>query len=105
MKATEETTAYWRQQVQAFENSGLKRTAYCAQNQIKLFQLDYWRKKFSKPKGESPKTGWIPLRIKEGKAQVAAGFCLRIGKLEIQIRRGFDRELLAEVLHVVGQAC
>jgi hypothetical protein len=45
MKASEETTAYWRQQVQAFQNSGMTRTAYCERNQIKLLQLDYWRHK------------------------------------------------------------
>jgi hypothetical protein len=105
MKATEETTAYWKQQIQAFEKSGLSRTAYCEQNQIKIFQLDYWRHKYSKPKNMPAKSGWIPLRIKEGDAQGSSGITLRIGKLEIQIRRGFDRELLGEVLRVVGRAC
>jgi hypothetical protein len=106
MKASEETTAYWKQQVQAFQKSGLNRTAYCEQNQIKIFQLDYWRHKFSKPKETHSRSGWIPLRIKEnGGTGERCGICLKVGKVEIEIRRGFDRELLAEVLRVVGPAC
>ena len=105
MKANEETTAYWRQQVQAFEESGLSRVAYCEQNQIKIFQLDYWRHKFAESKQKSSKPGWIPLRIKESSAGRSAGIRLRIGKLEIEVSRGFDKELLSEVLRSVGSAC
>ena len=65
MKANEETTVYWKQQVQAFEKSGLSRGAYCEQNQIKIFQLDYWRNKFAEPNQKLSKPGWIPLGIKE----------------------------------------
>ena len=106
MKASEETTAYWKQQVQEFGKSGLTRTAYCEQNQIKLFQFDYWRHKLSKPKGANSRPGWIPLRINDnGSREKSGGICLRIGKLEIEVRRGFDLELLAEVIRVVGPAC
>ncbi len=104
MKASEETTAYWKEQVQAFQKSGMTRTTYCEQNQIKIFQLDYWRHKFAKPKTASSKSGWIPLRVKEN-AEGSDGIRLRIGKLEIEVRHGFDGELLAEVLRIVGQAC
>jgi hypothetical protein len=106
MKASEETTAYWKQQVQAFQKSGLTRTAYCEQNQIKIFQLDYWRHKCSKPKETHSKPGWIPLRINENAGQEKpCGICLKVGKVEIEIRRSFDRELLAEVLRVIGPEC
>jgi hypothetical protein len=107
MKVNEETTAFWRQQVQAFEKSGLSRGAYCEQNQIKPFQLDYWRHKFAEPKQKLSKQGWIPLRIKEsgGGADRSGGIRLRVGKLEIEVRRGFDGELLAEVLRSVGSEC
>jgi len=36
MKASEETTAYWKQQVRTFQGSGLSRIARCEQNQIKI---------------------------------------------------------------------
>jgi hypothetical protein len=88
MKASDETISYWKQQVQAFEKSGLNRTTYCEQNQIKVFQLDYWRHKFAKPKNLSSKPGWIPLCIKESSAERSGGIRLKIGKLEIEVREG-----------------
>jgi len=105
MRAGEETTAYWKQQVEEFQKSGLRRSAYCEKNQIKVFQLDYWRHKLAKPTNVSSKPGWIPLRIKERAAEKSGGIHLRIGKLEIEVRSGFDRKLLAEVLRAVGLEC
>jgi len=105
MKASEERTAYWKQQVEEFQKSGLGRTAYCERNQIRVFQLDYWRHKFTKPGNVSSRPGWIPLRIKENQAEQSGVIRLRIGKLEIEVRRDFDGELLAEILRVVGAAC
>jgi hypothetical protein len=105
MKANEETTAYWKQQVQAFEKSGLSRVAYCEQNQIKIFQLDYWRHKFAEPNQKLSMPGCIPLRIKETGADRSGGIRWRIGKLEIEVRGDFDGELLAEILRRVGSAC
>jgi hypothetical protein len=106
MKASEETTAYWKQQVQTFQESGLSRIAYCEQNQIKIFRLDYWRHKFSKPEETHSGSGWIPVRIKESAGQEkSCGICLKVGRVEIEITRGFDREVLAEVLGVIAPAC
>ena len=103
MKASEETTAYWKQQVEAFEKSGMSRAAFCEQNQLKIYGLDYWRRRSRKRAAES---GWIPLQVKENAGQEKVeSICLRIGKLEIEIRPGFDRELLAEVIRVVSPAC
>ena len=106
MKASEETTAYWKQQVQKFQESGLSRIAYCEQNQIKTFRFDYWRHKFSEPKERRSRSAWIPVRIKEDAGQERpCGICLKVGRVEIEITRGFDQELLAEVLGVIAPAC
>ncbi len=108
MKASEERAAYWKQQVEAFEKSEMSRFSFCEQNQLKIYGLDYWRRKFSKleRKHADAKSEWIPLQVKDNAGQEkAASICLRVGKLEIEIRRGFDRELLAEVLRVVGPTC
>ena len=107
MTASEETIAYWKQQVEAFEKSGMSRSAFCEQNQLKIYGLDYWRRRFLKPKKRGEvKSGWIPLQVKDNAGQEKTeSICLRIGKVEIEIGRGFDQELLVEVLRVVGPAC
>ncbi len=41
-----EKTAYWRQQVDGFQASGLSAKNYCAQEGIAVATLHYWRKRF-----------------------------------------------------------
>jgi hypothetical protein len=38
---------YWQQQISAWQDSGLSQTAFCALQNIKLHNLQYWRKRFA----------------------------------------------------------
>jgi hypothetical protein len=108
MKSTQELKEHLQQQVRALESSGMTRRHYCEQKQIKIYQLDYWRKKLGKlnPTVQASTKGWISLRISdEQTVQEASGICLRIGRLAIEVKPGFDRELLTEVLRVVSPVC
>ena len=108
MKSNQEITEYWRQHVQALETSGMTRSCYCELNQIKLHKLDYWRKKFQKANPTDPGSDkhWIPLQIRDDQAVgQASGICLRIGRLEIEVKSGFNRDLLIDVLRAIGPAC
>ena len=109
MKASEELSKYWHHHVEAFAGSGLSRVAYCQKNQINTYQLDYWRRKF---KGVEPTGGsdarnvWVPVEVREEEgAGPGDGIRLRIGRLTIEVKPGFDRELLTAVLRVVGPVC
>ena len=98
----------WQRHVQAFERSGMTRRHYCEQNQIRLYQLDYWRKKVRKVNSvaETPTTNFIPVRIRDDQAVGQSSvICLRVGRLAIEVRPGFDRDLLAEVIRVVDPTC
>lgn len=108
MKSSQELKEHWQQQVRAFESSGMTRRRYCEQKQIRIYQLDYWRKKLGKsnPTVQGSTKGWIPLRIRDEQVvQKASGICLRIGRLAMEVKPGFDRELLTEVLRVVSPVC
>ncbi|MCR2831165.1 hypothetical protein NR402_12855 [Acidithiobacillus ferrooxidans] len=43
----DEKAAYWRQQVDGFQASGLSVKNYCAQEGIAVATLHYWRKRFA----------------------------------------------------------
>ena len=108
MKSSQEITEYWRGQVQAYERSGVSRKKYCERKQIKIYQLDYWRRKLRRARAAeaASTTEWIPLQIQDERVgERAAGIWLRIGRVAIEVEPGFDRELLAEVLRVVGSTC
>ena len=43
----DEKAAYWRQQIDGFQASGLSAKNYCAQEGIAVATLHYWRKRFA----------------------------------------------------------
>jgi hypothetical protein len=109
MKAHPKLEEAWRQQVREYQASGLSRQEYCQQKQIPVPQLDYWKRKFrrSTPKSlVSPPTPWIPVTICEEPTSGAdTGIRLWLGRARVEVSRGFDRQVLAEVLQVAGSVC
>ena len=86
----------------------MSRAVFCDRHRIKTYQLDYWRRRLeaSMQVGHTPAEDWIPLRIREDQSgQEPVCICLRIGRVAIDVKPGFDRELLVEVLRVVGTSC
>jgi len=108
MRFNQKLTEQWLQLAREFQSSGMTRGQYCKQKQIRPFQLDYWRKRLRKPglAVRSSTKSWISLQIKHDQAiDHQSGILLRIGRLTIEVRQGFDRDLLAEVIRVVGPVC
>ena len=107
-KATTEKIKYWQQHVESFKASGLTREAYSKRNRIQVYQLDYWRKKISrinKTQERNPAIQWVPLQISDEPIQRDHHIDLWIGPIRVEIKRGFDPELLAELLRTVGTGC
>jgi hypothetical protein len=105
MREDSEKNEYWRQHVQALQECGLSRRAYCEQHQIKLSQLGYWSRKFiptAKPNGSGHKAAWIPLQVSE---DGLTGIDLRIGRITIAVKPGFDPSLLADILRTLNAIC
>jgi hypothetical protein len=99
-----EKTNYWLRQVQALQESGLSRKVFCERNQVKLSTLGYWCRKLSAAAGEDNrvgKCGWIPLQIHDDEP---AGINLKVGRITITVKPGFDPSLLVVVLRTIN-AC
>jgi hypothetical protein len=107
-KAAQEKIQYWQRHVEAFKTSGLTREAYSKRNDIRVFQLDYWRKKIShREKAPESITGnqWVPVKISDGPIEKGSHIDLWIDSVRIEIKKGFDSKLLAELLRAVGSGC
>ena len=90
----EERRVLWREHVEGQARSGLRVTAYCAAHGLKVWQLSYWRKALQA--APAPVGGFVELGASgSGTLSVeCAGCCLTL-------RRGFDAELLRQVVSVL----
>jgi hypothetical protein len=106
MKADREKAARWQQHIENLKSSGLSRRGYCEKNGLKLSTLDYWYRRlgfYKKRNNEiSNEASWIPLRIGDNEA---SGIHLRVGKITIEIKSGFDSALLMDLLRTLGASC
>ncbi|MDD5002729.1 MAG: hypothetical protein WC934_10455 [Acidithiobacillus sp.] len=70
-----EKAAYWRQQVDAFQASGLSVKNYCAQAGVAVATLHYWRKRFADAAGSRLMTavpeGFLPVTLAPGRPSVS----------------------------------
>ncbi len=108
MRFNREVTEQWLQTAREFQSSGMTRSQYCKQKQVRPCQLDYWRRQLRKSLPPAPVAAarWIPLQIQNDPAMDhSSAIELRIGRVVIAVTPGFDRDLLAEVIRVVGAAC
>lgn len=104
MRENPERTNWWLRHIKALEESGLSRRAYCEQNHVKLSTLGYWCQKLNPAKASNKvhEAGWIPLQINEDEP---SGIDLRIGRITIEVKCGFDPSLLADVLRTINALC
>ena len=105
LKTGQTTSLVWRQHVEAFKQSGLTRPAYCRKHRIRVSRLDYGRRKLSSAGIAKEAAQWVPVTIAEEAAEADPGIQLRIGKLRIELRPGFDPKLLSETLRAGGGPC
>ena len=80
-------------------NSGLSRRAFCDKYQLKRSTLDYW---FCRLGRQEKKCGLVELNSASTEPRTPS-VVLRIGQdCRIEIRTGFDPQLLAEVARALG---
>lgn len=96
----------WRERVAAFRGSGLSGAAWCAANQVKDHQLWYWSAKFpiEKPVKQTA-SGWVMVQPHEPVAAAEHPLLVRIGQATIEVKAGYDPELLRDVVHTLAALC
>jgi transposase-like protein len=99
----------WRQIVDAQPISGMTVAAYCRDHQVTQSAFFAWKRRLresAKPEG-SPAAGFV--EVKASRASEAAEAERKASAIEIclqnnrrlLVRRGFDRGLLTELIHVL----
>jgi hypothetical protein len=81
----------WGRHFEEQARSGQSVKAYCAAHELKVWQWSYWRKAIHGPR--EAQGGFVELRT-----AAADELRLECGGCQISLRRGFDVELLRQVV-------
>lgn len=93
----------WSDRIAAWKESGLSQKQYCDQHQLTYSTFVYWRGRLKRLNGDdttSGKVNFLPVMFRKEQAILT----LRISdRHSIEIRPGFDPDLLGQVIQAVQQ--
>lgn len=88
--------AAWVEKIADFRASGLSGEKWCAINNQKTNRLWYWLKKLDPQQEASVR--WLPVDLSDP----GPALTIRIGPAMIEVRSGFDPQLLVKVVKTVS---
>jgi len=94
----------WEQRLIEYEGSGKTIAAWCKEQTVKENQFYYWRKKLRTNHTEKVQpVKWLSLDLPLCKQAIPAGdsITVYVGQAIVEIRKGFDRHLLREIVQVL----
>ena len=98
MQQRDNKSALWERRRAQYRNSGLSRRAFCEKHHLKRSTLDYW---FCRLGRQEKDCGLVELNPSIGPRTPSV--VLSIGQdCRIEIRAGFDPQLLGEVARALG---
>jgi hypothetical protein len=90
----------WEARVAKYKASGQSAKVWCTENDVNISQLYYWLKK-EHVSDEQPM--WVPVAIEEPSRE--STLCVRVGRASVELRPGFDPELLLKVVKTLSAVC
>ena len=94
------TAARGRAVVQAFEASGLDRATFAEREGIRAARLSHW---IARTRVAAGPVDLRPVLLCGVAGE--SGLAVHVGGVEVRVRRGFDADLLREVVEALAPAC
>ena len=94
----------WEARIADFKSSGQSAKEWCNANNIKPSKLHYWLRKFKSDEQSSGSSQWLPVEVDDTHSNGHA-VVIKIGKAAVEIKPGYDRELLFDVLRTLSALC
>jgi hypothetical protein len=96
-----ELSKRWETRIAEFKASGQSATVWCANNNLKIHQLRYWLRKFkAAEKTTFSSSQWLSVEVGEAPSD-SDTLAIKVGKVTIEVRPGFDPQLLAKVVRTI----
>ena len=96
----------WEKRIAEYQASGQSVREWCAANGVKPNRLWYWLRRTRKSL-ETKSTTWVPVELSSvfPGERASNGLVVKVGKANIEVRPGFDPELLSIVVRVLSGIC
>lgn len=96
----------WKSRIEAYRASGLSAREFCKQHNITKRQLYYWLRKESLEEQTDNTVQWLPVSL-SGKEDTSLSdfLTVKVGPAVIEVRQGFNEELLLHVVKVLSALC
>ena len=96
----EQKRSYWKQHIDAWQETGLTQVEYCRQHNLKHHQLVYWKKRFLKTEAD---VSFVPIKLEDlldipAPSESASLSLVVNNHFKIEIRPGFDVQLLRQLI-------
>lgn len=94
----------WEQRFKGFETSGKTIAAWCKEQSIRENQFFYWRKKLRSDQSEQNQSvKWLAVDLNDNHEEepAANSISMHIGQVVIEVNKGFDKQLLQDILKVL----
>jgi hypothetical protein len=96
----EQKRTFWKQHIDSWQETGLTQAEYCRRHNLKHYQLVYWKKRFLKTETD---VSFVPIKLEDlldiPAPPESASLSLAINNhFKIEIRPGFDAQLLRELI-------
>lgn len=96
----------WRERIAAFRASGQTGAQWCAAHQVKEHQLWYWVSRFRAAAVEqSSGPEFLPVHVEVSKPTEGPPLLVHVGAVAIEIRPGYDPQLLRHLLQTLTGTC
>lgn len=110
MTKKEQRRQEWIARVADYRASGQTMKAWCTANLVSKDQLRYWLRtlKSNSPASEAlPASRWVPLSVSEPSASVPSPSLVEthVGSAPIELRAGFDPQLLRDAVTALQTSC
>ena len=98
---TSRASERWRQQIDRQKTSGLSVAAFCQRHSIAVATFYFWKRRLTQAQQASAFVEIVPPPVNQAASSGVGGrsieLCLRGGH-RLRLRRGFDRQLLLDLL-------
>lgn len=98
----------WIARIADYKASGLTMAAWCEARQHSVHQLKYWLRKLNPRKVSTLSTtssSWLPVSFEPSGHEPDLPILVRIGRVGIEVRPGFNSELLRQVVQSLDSSC